>query len=75
MATVTEGAPPEAVMQDFVAENAAPFIVFHLFMAAVGYLLTALMVSAISIAFRRCTGWVPAPGGPPNLSPPSESVI
>ncbi len=71
----TEGAAPEAVMQDFMAENAARFIVFQLFMAAVGYLLTALMVSAISIAFRSCTGWVPAPGGPPNLSPPSESVI
>ncbi len=61
--TGTEGAPPEAVMQDFVAENAAPFVVFQLIMVAVGYLLTALMVSAISIAFRSCTGWVPAPGG------------
>jgi hypothetical protein len=63
MATVTEGVPPEAVMQDFMVENAAPLIVFQLFMAAVGYLLTALIVSAISIAFRSCTGWVPAPGG------------
>ncbi len=59
----TEGVPPEAVMQDFVAENAAPFIVFQLIMTVVGYLLTALMVSAISIAFRSCTGWVPAPAG------------
>ena len=63
MPTVTGGAPPEAVMQDSVAENAAPFIVFQLIMVAVGYLLTALMVSAISIAFRSCTGWVPAVGG------------
>ncbi len=63
MATVTEGAAPEAMMQDFAAENAAPLIVFQLFMAAVGYLLTALLVSAISIAFRSCTGWVPAPAG------------
>ncbi len=63
MSTGTEGAAPEAVMQDFVAENAAPFIVFQLIMTAVGYLLPALMVSAISIAFRSCTGWVPAPGG------------
>ncbi len=63
MPTGTEGVRPEAVMQDFVAENAVPFIVFQLIMAAVGYLLTALMVSAISIAFRSCTGWVPAPGG------------
>ncbi len=58
-----EGAAPEAVMQGFMAENAARFIVFQLFMAAVGYLLTALLVSAISIAFRSCTGWVPAPAG------------
>ncbi len=63
MAAGTEGVSPEAVMQDFLAENAAPFIVFQLFMAAVGYLLTALLVSAISIAFRSCTGWVPAPAG------------
>ena len=59
----TEGVPPEAVMQDFVAGSTAPFIVFQLIMTAVGYLLTALMVSAISIAFRSCTGWVPAAGG------------
>ncbi|MCH8809296.1 MAG: hypothetical protein IH993_05605 [Proteobacteria bacterium] len=59
----TEGAPPEAVMQDFAVGNTASFIVFQLIMIAVNYLLTALMVSAISIAFRSCTGWVPAPGG------------
>ncbi len=63
MPTGTEGVPPEAVMQDFVAENAIPFIVFQLIMVAVSYLLTALMVSAISIAFRSCTGWVPVAGG------------
>ncbi len=63
MPTGTEGAPPEAMMQDFMAENAAPFIVFQLIMATVNYLFTAVMVSAISIAFRSCTGWVPAPGG------------
>ena len=59
----TEGAPPEAVMQDFAVGNTASFIVFQLIMIAVNYLLTALMVAAISIAFRSCTGWVPAPGG------------
>ncbi len=63
MPTGTEGVPPEAVMQDFVAENAIPFIVFQLIMVAINYLLTALIVSAISIAFRTCTGWVPAGGG------------
>ncbi len=59
----TEGAPPEAVMQDFAAGNTASIIVFQFIMIAVNYLLTALMVSAISIAFRSCTGWVPASGG------------
>ena len=58
-----EGAPPEAVMQDFAAGNTASIIVFQFIMIAVNYLLTALMVSAISIAFRSCTGWVPASGG------------
>ncbi len=63
MPTGTEGAAPEATMQDFMAENAAAFILIQLIMVAVNYLLAALMVSAISIAFRSCTGWVPAPGG------------
>ncbi len=29
----------------------------------IGYVLAVLDVSLISIAFRTCTGWVPAPGG------------
>ncbi len=29
----------------------------------IGYVLAVLAVSLISIAFRTCTGWVPAPGG------------
>ncbi len=68
MPTGTEGAPPEAVMQDVMAENAASYIVFQLIMGAVGYLFTGLMVSAISIAFRSCTGWVPAVGGVVTLN-------
>ncbi len=63
MPTGTEGAPPEAVMQDFAAGNTASFIVVQLIMVAFNYLLTAVMVAAISIAFRSCTGWVPAAGG------------
>ncbi len=63
MPTGTEGAAPEATMQDFMAENAAAFVLIQLIMVAVNYLLAALMVSAISIAFRSCTGWVPAAGG------------
>ena len=63
MPTATQGAPPEAAMQDFVAGHTVPFIVLQLIMVAVNYLLTALMVTAISIAFRSCTGWVPPGGG------------
>jgi hypothetical protein len=44
-------------------------------MMALNYLLMALMVSVISIAFRTCTGWVPTLGGPPDFNPPSESMI
>ncbi len=35
------------------------------FMAQSNWALTALVVSVISIAFRTCTGWVPAAGGAP----------
>jgi hypothetical protein len=38
----------------------------QLVLAVLNYILAALMVSVVSIAFRLCTGWVPAvPAGPP----------
>jgi hypothetical protein len=50
-------------MQDFIAENFVPLIILHGITNVFNYLLTAVMVSAISIAFRTCTGWGPAAGG------------
>ena len=43
----------------------------QLILYAINYVLMALLVSIVSIAFRTCTGWVPAPtGGPPAASGP-----
>jgi hypothetical protein len=52
-----------AALENFVLENFTPFIILHGISNLLSYLLTAVMVSAISIAFRTCTGWVPAGGG------------
>jgi hypothetical protein len=68
-------AAPEAQVEAFFAENSVAIFVSQVVLAALNYVLMALVVSVVSIAFRTCTGWVPAPGGPPDLSPPSESAI
>ena len=65
-----ETVPPEASQQEamlaFLEANAGPLIVLQIVNAVISYILIALMVSAISVAFRIATGWVPAPtGGPP----------
>ncbi len=60
--------PEGTAIEDFVAVNFTPFIILHGISNVVNYLLTAVMVSAISIAFRTCTGWVPAGGGGPLAS-------
>ena len=46
-----------------MAENSVAVFVSRMVMAALDYVLMALVVSVISIAFRSCTGWVPAAGG------------
>ncbi len=46
-----------------VAEKFVPLIVLHGTSNLFNYLLTAVVVTAISIAFRSCSGWVPAGGG------------
>ena len=51
---------PEAALQKAFSENPTAFILAQLMLAALNYVLMALMVSAISIAFRTATGWVPA---------------
>ncbi len=70
-----EPAEPEAQMGTVIAENSAAIFVSQVVVVALNYVLMALVVSVISIAFRSCTGWVPALGGPPDLSPPPESMI
>lgn len=55
------------------AEVAAPgpslaaAVVFQVLSSVLGYLLTAVMVSVMSFAFRACTGWVPAPAPSPPI--------
>ena len=58
-----------AMTEGFVEENFIPLVIFHAITNVPNYLLLAIMVSTISIAFRTCTGWVPArSGGPPAIS-------
>ena len=68
-------AAPEARMEAVIAENPGAIFISPVVMMVLNYVLMALVVSFISIAFRTCTGWVPAAVGPPDLSPPSESLI
>ena len=59
----TEPAAPAGRTEAVIAENPVAIFVFQMVMAALNYLLMALVVSAVAIAFRSCTGWVPAGGG------------
>lgn len=61
---------PVAQMQAFIDANRGALMLTQTIAVAVGYVVMALMVSVISIAFRRCTGWVPDADGPP-LAPAS----
>jgi hypothetical protein len=58
-----DGVPPEAQTQVFVDANLGALMLTQAIAAAINYVLMALMVSVISIAFRTCTGWVPAGSG------------
>ena len=58
-----DGLPPEARAQAFVDANLGALMLTQAIGAAINYVLMALMVSVISIAFRTCTGWVPAASG------------
>ncbi len=59
--------PTEARAQAFVEANLGALMLTQAIGAAINYVLMALMVSVISIAFRTCTGWVPAVGGAVTL--------
>ncbi len=61
-------AEPEAMsgaqLPNPTASGGAPaFALSQIIIVALNYVLMALTLSAISIAFRSCTGWVPAAGG------------
>ncbi len=58
-----DGLPAVAQMEAFVKANLSALLLIQTLSAAINYVLMALMVSVISIAFRICTGWVPAGGG------------
>lgn len=67
--TQDAGMSPENAFHQAIANNSATFLIAQLALAAVNYVVMALMVSAISIAFRLCTGWVPAAAPPPVARP------
>ncbi len=58
-----DGLPAVAQMEAFVEANLGALLLIRTVTAAINYVLMALMVSVISIAFRICTGWVPAIAG------------
>ena len=60
-----EPTAPAGQMEAVTAENPAAVFVSPVVMMVLNYVLMALVVSVISIAFRNCTGWVPAAGGAP----------
>lgn len=69
-----EGGPTPEAVRRFAAEHAGPILLLQLVAAALNFVLVALLVSAVSIAFRTCTGWVPdtgASGGGGPLAPPA----
>ena len=58
-----DGLPPVARMEAFVDANLGALLLIRTVTAAIDYVLMALVISVISIAFRTCTGWVPAGSG------------
>ncbi len=58
-----DGLPAVAQMAAFVEANLGALFLIQTITVVIHYVLMALMVSVISIAFRTCTGWVPDVGG------------
>ena len=57
-----------AVLSALFFGTASPSVLFFInqfVILAIGFLATAVCVSAISIAFRICTGWIPPPANQP----------
>jgi len=63
--TVRDGANPEEIIQQYLADNAGLIVAAQIVMTGMSYLVMAVTMSAISIAFRISTGWVPAVAPPP----------
>jgi len=63
-ATVQEGADPQEVIRQYMADNAGAIAAAQFAMTAMSYLVMAMAMSVISIAFRVSTGWIPAPAPP-----------
>ncbi len=59
-ASVRTGANPEEVMRQYMADNAGVIAGARIAMTGMSYLVLGVTMSAISIAFRVITGWVPA---------------
>lgn len=57
---VSKVVAPEILSQPIGGGSTLVFAVRSLFLPILDFVLTALLISAISIAFRICTGWVPA---------------
>jgi hypothetical protein len=64
-ATVRDGANPEEIIRQYLADNAGLIAMAQIAMTGMSYLVMAVAMSAISIAFRISTGWVPALAPPP----------
>lgn len=69
-APVSSGADPvELTPEDLAARLPEPdptlVLLIQFPIAVINYVLMAVTVSVVSIAFRVCTGWVPAGGVPP----------
>jgi hypothetical protein len=67
--TLPEGSTHEEALTHLMEENMGTLIVAQIVFSVFSYILMALMVSAISIAFRTCTGWVPLGAGGPPVAP------
>ncbi|HEY5598478.1 MAG TPA: hypothetical protein VIK47_06705, partial [Kiloniellales bacterium] len=68
-AAVPEGASPEQTIKDYLAENAGQLAMAQIALTAMTYLVMGVAMSAIALAFRIGTGWVPAAAAAPPRAP------
>lgn len=66
--SIQTGAEPTAAPEtlgQLVFDSPVGFVLAQLLLTTINYVTMALVLSAISTAFRTCTGWVPPAAGPP----------